>query len=251
MASGNPAAAGEVVLERLREAGAAGLPKGKLLARLGSRGEGALKDLLAAGRVANLGSRARPRFVLFEHFRPLERALEHIERQALSPKAGGEGTVALFTQKQLARGLTGEPKKKIPEAFARLFAERALLRFRRGRNLYLAHRDQLHRLLAREGRQGIPRAAEPSPPVAVEREVVLSAYRRLKEKSGFSHVEIAALAREAGCPLASLKAFILAESRAGRAVLGLGDWSLSTEETRAGAVELLGRPHLLVSFETG
>ncbi len=251
MASRNPAAARAAVLERLKAAGPAGLAKGKLLERLGSRGEEALKALLAAGGVANLGTRSRPRFVLPEHFRPLERACEHIEKKALGPKAAAEGALALFTREELTRGLTGEPKKKIPEAFARLFSEARLLRCKRGRNLYLIHREHLRHLVAREGRTEPHRAPAPYPPVVCEREAVLSAYRRLREKSGFSHVEIAALAREAGCPLAPLKEFILSESRAGRAVLGLGDWSLSTEETRAGAVELLGRPHLLVSFETG
>ncbi len=251
MASGNPAEAGELVLERLEAAGAAGLAKGKLLERLGSRGERALKELLAAGRVANLGTRTRPRFVLPEHYRPVERACEAIEKKALSPKTAPEGPIALFTRAELTRGLTGEPKKKIPEALARLFAAGRLLRFKRGRLVYLVHREHLQRLFPQEGRPATPRAPAPSPPVVVDREAVLSAYRRLREKSGFSHVKIAALAREAGCPLAPLKEFIVSEGRAGRAVLGLGDWSLSDEETRAGAIELFGRPHLLVSFETG
>lgn len=251
MVSGNPAEAVGVLLERLRAAGAAGLAKGKLLERLGSRGERALKELLAAGRVANLGTRTRPCFVLPEHYQPVERACEGIEKKALSPKAAPEGPVALFTRDELTRGLTGEPKKRAPEALARLFDAGRLLRFRRGRLVYLVHREHLQRFFPQEGLPAASRAPAPSPPVVVDREAVLSAYRRLREKSGFSHVKIAALAREAGCPLAPLKEFIVSEGRAGRAVLGLGDWSLSDEETRAGAIELFGRPHLLVSFETG
>lgn len=249
MTAGYSVDASAVVLERLKAAGAAGLAKGKLLARLGSRGEKALKALLSARRIANLGSRHRPCFVLPEHFRPLERACEHIEVKALSLKTAGEEAIALFTRDELTRGLTGEPKKRIPEAFRRLFEEKKLVRCKRGRNVYVIHRAHLSHLLGDQ--QGIPRAPAPRPPVILEREAVLSAYRRLKEKSGFSHVEIAVLAREAGCPLAPLKEFILSEIRAGRAVLGLGDWSLSSEEARAGAIEQLGRPHLLVSFETG
>jgi hypothetical protein len=47
----------------------------------------------------------------------------------------------------------------------------------------------------------------------------------------------------------ALKHFLLDESRQGRAVLTLGDWSVSSEETRAGAIELFGKPHLLVRLD--
>jgi len=85
---------------------------------------------------------------------------------------------------------------------------------------------------------------------AADRGTILAAYRRLAQRLGYSNVEIAALRREAGCPMEPLKLFLLEESRRGRAVLSLGDWSVSSEETRGGAVELFGRPHLLVRLDS-
>jgi hypothetical protein len=83
----------------------------------------------------------------------------------------------------------------------------------------------------------------------LDRETVLAAYRKVRQRTGFSSVEIYNLQQELGAPMDALKAFLLEESRQGGAVLSMGDWSLSSEETRSGAVELHGSQYLLVRFK--
>jgi len=80
----------------------------------------------------------------------------------------------------------------------------------------------------------------------LSREQVLAAYRKVKACVGFSNVEICEILKELGVKMTMLKAFLLEESRQGRAVLSLGDWSLSSEETRAAAIEIQGNRYLLV-----
>jgi hypothetical protein len=86
------------------------------------------------------------------------------------------------------------------------------------------------------------------PPQVPGRSEFLNAYRRVKERLGYSNVEVYELKKELGAPMDQVKAFLLEENRRGNAVLSLGDWSLSSEETRSGAIEILGKPHLLVRF---
>jgi hypothetical protein len=49
--------------------------------------------------------------------------------------------------------------------------------------------------------------------------------------------------------MGELKRFLLEESHRGHAVLCLGDWSVSSDEIRSGAIELFGKPHLLVRLD--
>lgn len=241
------------LLLKLREAGPAGLTKGKLGVKAGkSIAAQALRDLIVRRKVANLGTATRTCFVLIEHFNPLERACERIERNALSKQAGREDTIELLIRKDLEKGCEGEVRKKADEAVDWMVKERRLMRFRRSRTVYFVHAEKL-RGAAQATRPGenSPAASESwAAAGAVDRGTILAAYRRLAQRLGYRNVEIAALRREAGCPMESLKLFLLEESRRGRAVLSLGDGSVSSEETRSGAVELFGRPHLLVRLDS-
>jgi hypothetical protein len=49
----------------------------------------------------------------------------------------------------------------------------------------------------------------------------------------------------------ALKSWLLAEHQHGRAVFGLGDWSLADAETRAGLIELRGDRYLFVRLKGG
>jgi hypothetical protein len=243
----------EKLLLKLREAGPAGLTKGKLGVKAGKgKAAQALRDLIAERRVANLGTAGKTCYVLAEHFNPLERACERIEKNALSKRPGREDTIELLIKKNLERGCEGEVRKKVDEAVDWLVKERRLIRFRRSRTIYFAHAEKL-RGAAPATRPGESAQAAPeSPPPAgdVDRGAVLAAYQRLKQRLGYVNVEIAELRREAGCPMEPLKRFLLEESRQGRGVLSLGDWSVSSEETRTGGIELFGRPHLLVRLDS-
>jgi len=153
-----------------------------------------------------------------------------------------------LSRKDLERGCEGEIRKKVDEAVDWLVKERKLLRFRRGRNSYCVHAEHVKALLVDEEARRIERRETPIPPQVPGRPEVLDAYRCVKERLGYSNVEICELQKELGAPMDKMKAFLLEENRQGNAVLSLGDWSLSSEEIRAGAIELFGKPHLLVRF---
>ena len=90
---------------------------------------------------------------------------------------------------------------------------------------------------------------ESEKPDTVDRTAILQSYDRVKRRIRFSDVEISELQKESGCDMESLKAFLLSESRAGNAVLSYGDWSLSDENVRSGAIHIRGKAHLLVCFK--
>lgn len=70
-----------------------------------------------------------------------------------------------------------------------------------------------------------------------------AAYDALVQRSRwkFPAVSIGELAKESGMPLADLKAKLYALHKQGRVVLSIGDWSLSTPETRAGMIDVNGQ----------
>lgn len=242
----------EKLLFKLREAGPAGLTKRKLGLKAGKgRAAQALLELIAERKVANLGTATRTCFVLIEHFNPLERACERIEKNALFEKPGREGAIELLIKRELEKGCDGEVRKKVNDAVDWLVKERRLVRFRRSRTIYFVHAEKLRGAAQATQPGEAARSAPETPPAAkeVDRGAVLAAYQRLKNRLGYGNVEISELRREAGCAMAGLKDFLIGESRRGRAVLSLGDWSVSNEETRDGAIDLFGKPHLLVRLD--
>jgi hypothetical protein len=155
----------------------------------------------------------------------------------------------LLSRKDLEKGCVGEIRKKVDEALDWLVKERKLLRFRRGRVSYCVHVIHVKDLLMGEEGSRFERKETSVPPKVPERLEFLNAYKRAKERLGYSNVEIYELKKELGAPMDQVKTFLLEENRRGNAALSLGDWSLSSEETRSGAIELLGKPHLLVRFK--
>lgn len=245
----------EKLLFKLREAGPAGLTQGKLGVKdARGRAARALRALMSQRKVANLGTATRTCFVLIEHFNPLERACEQIEKNALSKKSAREDTIELLIKKDLEKGCEGEVRKKTDEAIDWLVKQQRLHRFRR-RTLYYVHAENRPGAVpAGESEATFGNAADAQAGIAnkagdIDSQGVVAAYQRLKQRLGYSNVEISELRREAGCPLDLLKNFLLEESRQGRVVLSLGDWSVSSEETRSGAIELFGKPHLLVRLD--
>jgi hypothetical protein len=239
----------EVILGKLKEVGASGLTKGGLGIK-GGKGAGAmaLKALEEEREVANLGTPKKTRYVLMEFYKPLEIACDQVESNAIRSKPFRSEILELLSRRELEKGCEGEVRKKVAKAIDWLVNEGKLLRFRRGQNIYCVHADLVKALLLDERAPRIERPRTLIPPQGPGRQEVLDAYRRLKERLGYSNVEIYELQKELGAPMHQLKAFLLEESRRGTAVLSLGDWSLSSEETRSGAIDLFGKPHLLVRF---
>ncbi len=89
-------------------------------------------------------------------------------------------------------------------------------------------------------------------PVAPEelQSKVMDAYAKVKARGKFSDVWISDLQEQAGIEMGTFKAFLLKESREGRAVLSLGDssLSLSTAANRAAAIVINGDSNLMVRF---
>jgi len=239
----------EIILGKLREVGASGLTKGGLGVKdAKSVGARALRALEEERQVANLGTLKKTRYVLMEFYKPLEIACDQVETNAREPRSSRPEILELLSRKDLERGCEGEIRKKVDEAIDWLVKEGKLLRFRRGRNTYCVHADHVKALLLDEEAPRIERTGTPIPRLVLGRPQVLGAYRRVKERLGYSNVEIYELQRELGAPMDQLKEFLLEGSRRGTAVLSLGDWSLSSEETRSGAIDIFGKPHLLVRF---
>jgi len=239
----------EEILGKLKDAGASGLTKGGLGIK-DAKGVGAraLKALDEEREIANLGTPKKTRYVLIEFYRPLELACDLIESNAKAVRSSRSEIVALLSRRELEKGCEGEVRKKVDEAIDWLVKERKLLRYRRGRVNYFVHVKQVKDLLVGEEESWIETKETPVPPQVPGRSEFLKAYRRVKERLGYSNVEISELQKEVGARMDQLKAFLLEENRRGNAVLSLGDWSLSSEEIRSGAIELLGKPHLLVRF---
>jgi hypothetical protein len=80
----------------------------------------------------------------------------------------------------------------------------------------------------------------------LDRAQLWAAYKEAVHHAGFSNVLIEEVHQYMNRPLDDLKALLLQECRAGRAVPSLGDWSLSSEAARAAGIFINGRPHLRI-----
>jgi hypothetical protein len=232
-----------VILDRLNRAGAAGLTTtGLKLPKSGSRKGRVARDVLRLlikdGDVGNLGSPRRPRYVTREHFRPLELAHAHLEARAR------ERGVRLGSKTMLSRGLGGAILNNVDEALKLLVAEGTLVRLSwSGRPVYvhagaLPHGD------------AVAPPAEPAgvAPAVMDEAAIRRAYRETVREFGYPDVLIHEVFRRTGGELASFKAGLLEACRTGRAVPGVGDWSLSPSEAREAALYINGQPHLRVRF---
>ena len=245
-------AAEAALLKMLEIAGKKGLKKSELRITNAIK-EKAFNNLIHNRKVGNLGSNTRTRYVLIEYYQPLEIAYEHIESIAKT------GKLDIFTRSNFERGLQGAVRAKMDEALDLLVKEGKLLKLKHGQNsLYYLHiaavKDHLPEAPAATPTSEVQEPpSEPTPTSSVSGEEfenrVMAAYLELKLSGGFSDVEIYALQQKSGVDMDALKEFLLEQSRKGRAVLSGGDWSMSSENAREGAVYLDSRPYLLVRFK--
>jgi hypothetical protein len=92
-------------------------------------------------------------------------------------------------------------------------------------------------------------APQPKPVLTpAETSTLATGYGEIVRRTGFPAVSIGRLAADTGIPLDKLKDHLRAEWKAGRVVLSKGDWSLSNERTRAGAIEVNGERMLQVRW---
>lgn len=224
------------LLRRLDAAGERGLTTAELALPSSSSQAGrahreALKSLLKRGDIGNLGTVRRPRYVLSAHFRPLEIAYEHIAHTAR------EAGTRLSSKAALEKGLSGAAKKRVDEALKLLVAEGVLLRLKWGSHLLYLHASAV------SGRSDA-RSASRIDPAALRR-----AYDETVREFGYPDVLIHELHLRLGGELEPLKQALLDACQTGEAIPGVGDWSLSSEQERAAALYIDGRPHLRVRFK--
>lgn len=235
------------ILDRLAAAGPAGLTTGALLSRekAGTRRgricREVLKRLLRNGDIGNLGSAGRPRYVAGEHFKPLEIAYDHVADRA------HEWGTRLASKTALSKGLPGAAAKKVDEALKLLVSEGVLVRLKwAGKPVYV-HASALPRLEPEPAGEPVSGAAPAGPPKPDETDV-RRAYRETVDEFGYPDVLIHEVFLRLGGELEPFKNALLEACRAGRAVAGVGDWSLSSPEERSAALYLNGRPHLRIRF---
>lgn len=234
----------EVILQKLRDAGLNGLSKSKL--RITKSSEQAFQELLRDKEIRNLGSKARPRYVLKEYYNPLESAYNEIERfTSILQKKQNE--LIPFTLTTLRNKLPpGCIREKTDEAIEFLMNEKKLLKIKIGRGTCFLHVSSIAPYLPFEVSSRLKR--EDMNIVEIDRNKVLTSYEKIRKQKGFSNIEIHELQQDLAVPMEKLKSFLLEESRSSRAVFSSGDWSLSSEETRSGAIYLDGKPYLLIRF---
>lgn len=221
------------LLERLSAAGGGGLHK-KGLGITRSRGWAeALRVLEEERAIANLGAPKQARYVLREHFRPLELAYEAVAAK------DGPGGPRLYTKTELGHGLRGALRDKLGEAIELLVQEAKLLRLQRGNTTFYLHTGVLARLPLRAP------SAVVSP---LTREQLLAAYRQAVQETGFANVLVEELSRRLDVPVAELHAQLLEECRAGHAVPTRGDWMFAGDAARKAALVVDGQPRLLIRF---
>jgi hypothetical protein len=226
------------VLEKLQQAAAKGKPgffTDKTPAAKREAYETALQALEQEQFVFADRSKAKPRYYLAE-FQPKGPTPEAVSRKLAAFAAAAHP--AVFGQTELKRGLDPKEKPLFPRALDLLLKGREFLALTSGKKELYLH-------LPSVGHIANVAPAQP----ALDPQALRSAYQRLVAQTRFPAVEIAALQRATGIPVAELQSWLLQEYQSGRVVLSSGDWSLSDPETRAGAIQHGGERFLLVRFQ--
>jgi len=228
----------EKIVARLRKAGAKGAASpvtAKMPAAQRQIYEEAIREMAAAGFLVAVSGGAKTKYFLPDFAPSAATAAVKIARLAAAKHP------VLLAVADYKKALTTPEKPFLAEAVQDLESAARLIKLVRGKAFVFAHADSLRALLGP--------AARDSETVAIDGARVRASYRALVARTGFPAVEIVALHRETGLPLHDMQAWLHAEHRAGRAVFGLGDWSLADDAARAAAIELRGERHLLVRLE--
>ncbi len=184
-------------------------------------------------------SKVKPKYFLRE-FQPPEQSSEAVAGKLLETVRKAHPTV--FGQTELRKVLTTKEKPLFARALAFLIERGDLHALTYGKKELYLHYPSLGEQLAK------PASCDETEPAALDPGALRDAYRRLVAQTRFPAIEIAALQREAGLAGGILRGWLLEEYQAGRVVLSAGDWSLSDEQTREGAIHDRGERFLLVRF---
>jgi len=198
----------------------------------------ALEALEADGAIHVDRSKDKPKYFSIEFAPTVAGAANKIDQLAARKHP------ALLTAAELKKALPKNESALLVQALELLENERRLLKLSRTTATVYAHGSSLRAMLG---------ASEPKAPAqaidANSGESIRGSYDDLVRLSGFPDVEIATLQQHTRVPMSDLKDWLLAEHKNGRAVFGIGDWSLADEQTRAGVIDMRGDRYLLVRLE--
>jgi len=287
MSGSNAEAYREEILNKLREAGTRGLTKGMLIGKSRPRAQ-MLRTLEEERKIANLGTGRSYFYVLKEFDTPEKMAYDRVEALAVSSgnrlmgktafiRECGKGCPGkvrnsieqairkLVDERELMElksgnsllylhisavhsafpSLDGGPAEKAQSPAIPPQSESAEKAPANEETSASVPRNES----AEESPAFVPRSepAQPDPP-RLTLEQVLEAYQTVRQRVGFSNVQIYRLQQELGAPMEQVKEFLLDEMEKS-AVLSMGDWPLASEEIRSGVIYLDGNPYLLVRFE--
>lgn len=229
------------VLVALRRAAGRGASLSRLgIKRAGDARHRALRTLAGEGEAVIFGDGRDALAVLADRAPTRDALARKIDARASMKRACALG------RDDMAAWCSAAEEFLLDAAVRELVKMGRLVALRRGSAVFYTHVDGL------SGVAPAPRAATIA---ATEREKaashdtrfrIIEAYRRLVAQDGFGDVVIGDLRREAGMPQEELGAWLLEQSRLGRAHLGRGDWSLADDAARQAAVTAAGEPHLRV-----
>lgn len=226
------------VLLALRRAGGRGLSLAKLgCKRSGDSRHRALRALVGSGEAIVLGDGREALAVVADRAPTAEAVAKKVEARA-SMRRG-----AALARDEMLAWCSATEAFLLDAALRALVKSGRLVPLRSGEGTLYTHVGSV------AGVAATPKPVAPEPEKSADQENrlrIIEAYRRLVEREGFGDVVIAELRREAGLPQGDLAAWLLEQSRCGRAHLGRGDWSLADEAARGAAVVAAGEPHLRV-----
>lgn len=199
----------------------------------------ALGALEAEGAIHVNRSKDKPKYFSIEFAPSVAGAANKIEQLAARQHP------RLLTATELKKALAKNESALLPQALELLENEKRLAKLSRMTAMVYAHGDSLRAMLG----MSEPKTLAFHAIDAVSSEAVRQAYDDLVRLSGFPDVEIATLQRHSRVPMARLKDWLLDEHKNGRAVFGIGDWSLADEQTRSGVIDMRGDRYLLVRLE--
>jgi hypothetical protein len=234
------AQAAQCILERLKSSGGKWLTK-KALVKTRSE-EQTLKELVRAGKVANLGAANSSYYVLLGDqsvdLLCLSLAISTVKDLTDSSKP------RLVSKSEIEKKikLPARARKALGQALKQLVAEHSLIPLKAGRSNYFLSVASL--------RDYFPPSTVPPPqtPPPFDPAAARLAYQRLVEQLRSPEILISDLQEASGLPIKPLQEWLLAECRAHRAVPGKGDPALATPRQLECALNIDQKSYLYIRF---
>lgn len=234
------AQAAQCILERLKSSGGKGLTK-KVLAKKKLE-EQALKELVRAGKVANLGAANSSYYVLLSDqsvdLLCLSLAISTVKGLTDSSKP------RLVSKSEIEKKikLPSRARKALGQALKQLVAEHSLIPLKAGRSNYFLSVASL--------RDYFPPSTVPPPQTLplFDPAAARLAYQRLVEQLRSPEILISDLQEASGLPIKPLQEWLLTECRAHWAAPGKGDSALATPQQLECALIIDREPYLYIRF---